>query len=106
MLKFVIEREIPKIGASSPEQYQGIAGQSCAVLEEMGPPSSGDTATWWRTRPTASASRPTPTPSVNTRPKLASPPTAFPRCGRSSTRRRGRGEAARPARFRKIWQVY
>lgn len=30
MPKFVIEREIPKIGASSPEQYQGIAGQSCA----------------------------------------------------------------------------
>ncbi len=37
MPKFVIEREIPKIGASSPEQFQGIAGQSCSVLEEMGP---------------------------------------------------------------------
>lgn len=37
MPKFVIEREIPKIGASSPEQYRGIAGQSCAALEVMGP---------------------------------------------------------------------
>ena len=37
MPKFVIEREIPKIGASLPEQYQAIAGQSCSVLEEMGP---------------------------------------------------------------------
>lgn len=37
MPKFVIEREIPKIGASTPAQYQGIAGQSCSVLEEMDP---------------------------------------------------------------------
>jgi len=37
MPKFVIEREIPKIGDSTPEQFQGIAGHSCAVLEEMGP---------------------------------------------------------------------
>jgi len=37
MPKFVIEREIPQIGVSTPEQFQGIAGQSCAVIEEMGP---------------------------------------------------------------------
>ncbi|MBX3051877.1 MAG: DUF4242 domain-containing protein [Caldilineaceae bacterium] len=37
MPKYVIEREIPKIGASTPEQLQGAAAQSCSVLEAMGP---------------------------------------------------------------------
>jgi hypothetical protein len=37
MKKFVIEREIPGAGSLSAEQLQGIAQQSCAVLNTMGP---------------------------------------------------------------------
>jgi hypothetical protein len=37
MPKFVIEREIPGVGQSSPEKLQGISQQSCAVLSELGP---------------------------------------------------------------------
>ncbi len=37
MPKYVIEREIPQIGASTQEQLQGAAAQSCSVLEQMGP---------------------------------------------------------------------
>jgi hypothetical protein len=35
--KFVIEREIAHIGASSPETLQAISQKSCGVLSEMGP---------------------------------------------------------------------
>lgn len=37
MKKYVIEREIPGAGKLSAEQLQGIAQQSCAVLNTMGP---------------------------------------------------------------------
>ncbi len=37
MPKFVIERSIPGIGKSTPEQLQGIAQKSCNVLQKLGP---------------------------------------------------------------------
>ena len=37
MPKYVIEREIPNIGNSSPRDFQAIAKKSCHVLEKMGP---------------------------------------------------------------------
>ena len=37
MPKFVIEREIPGIGAVSAEQAQAIAEKSCSVLRNLGP---------------------------------------------------------------------
>jgi len=37
MPKYVIEREIPNIGAVSPQEATGIAQKSCAVLQELGP---------------------------------------------------------------------
>jgi hypothetical protein len=36
MPKFVIEREIPKVGSLSPDQLQAISQKSCGVLQEMG----------------------------------------------------------------------
>ena len=37
MPKYVIEREIPKVGTLSDAELQGISQQSCQVLEKMGP---------------------------------------------------------------------
>jgi hypothetical protein len=35
--KFIIERDIPKIGSSDREQLRGAAGKSNGVLRELGP---------------------------------------------------------------------
>ena len=37
MPKYVIERAIPNIGATSAEDLQAISQKSCSVLNEMGP---------------------------------------------------------------------
>jgi hypothetical protein len=37
MPKFVIEREIPDIGAASAPELQGISEKSCGVLRDLGP---------------------------------------------------------------------
>ena len=37
MPKYVIEREIPGIGNSTPEEAVAIAQQSCNVLRDLGP---------------------------------------------------------------------
>lgn len=37
MPKFVIERAIPNIGATSAAELQAIAQKSCGVLQELGP---------------------------------------------------------------------
>jgi hypothetical protein len=37
MPRFVIEREIPGVGAFSAEDLQGAAQNSCSVLRELGP---------------------------------------------------------------------
>jgi len=37
MPKFVIEREIPKAGALTQEQIEGISQTSCSVLKSIGP---------------------------------------------------------------------
>jgi hypothetical protein len=37
MPKYVIERNIPGIGKSTPEQLQAISQKSCKVLQSMGP---------------------------------------------------------------------
>lgn len=37
MPKFVIERSIPHIGATSAADLQAIAQKSCGVLQELGP---------------------------------------------------------------------
>ena len=37
MPKFVIEREIPKIGDSTPETLKAISQTSCGVLRQLGP---------------------------------------------------------------------
>jgi hypothetical protein len=37
MPKFVIERAVPGIGESSPEELQAISGKSCSVLQQLGP---------------------------------------------------------------------
>ena len=36
MPKYVIEREIPEVGKSSPEQLKAISQASCGVLSKMG----------------------------------------------------------------------
>jgi hypothetical protein len=45
MPKFVIERELPGLGDSSPAEMRAAAQKSNAVLAELGPLSSGCTAT-------------------------------------------------------------
>jgi hypothetical protein len=37
MPKYVIERSIPGVGGSTPQDLQAISRKSCDVLEEMGP---------------------------------------------------------------------
>jgi hypothetical protein len=37
MPRFVIEREIPGVGAWSPDQVKGASEKSCQVLGELGP---------------------------------------------------------------------
>ena len=37
MPKYVIEREMPGVGALSPEQLQGASAKSCDVLHRLGP---------------------------------------------------------------------
>ena len=37
MPKYVIERDIPKIGDATPEQMIAISQKSCAVLSSLGP---------------------------------------------------------------------
>ena len=37
MPKYVIEREIPGAGKSSPQELKGISQKSCGVLSKMGP---------------------------------------------------------------------
>jgi hypothetical protein len=37
MNTYVIERQIPNIGKSSPAELQGISQKSCSVLKELGP---------------------------------------------------------------------
>lgn len=37
MPKYVIERELPGAGQLSPQELQGIAQTSCAVLRQLGP---------------------------------------------------------------------
>lgn len=37
MPKYVIEREIPGVGASKPEALQAVSQTSCSVLKELGP---------------------------------------------------------------------
>ena len=37
MPKYVIERDIPKVGATSAKDLMAISQKSCGVLDEMGP---------------------------------------------------------------------
>ncbi len=37
MPRFVIEREIPKVGSLSDDQFQAVAAKSCSVLRNLGP---------------------------------------------------------------------
>jgi hypothetical protein len=37
MPKFIIERGIPDVGKSTPEQLQAVSVKSCDVLQQMGP---------------------------------------------------------------------
>jgi cell division inhibitor SulA len=37
MPKYVIERELPNAGDTTPEQAQAISQKSCAILKELGP---------------------------------------------------------------------
>ena len=37
MPRYIIEREIPKIGGASADQLHGIAQKSCDVLQQLGP---------------------------------------------------------------------
>lgn len=37
MPKFIIEREIPQVGAMSADDLKGISQKSCSILKEMGP---------------------------------------------------------------------
>jgi len=37
MPRFVIEREIPGVGAWTPKQMEAVAQKSCGVLRNMGP---------------------------------------------------------------------
>ena len=37
MPKYLIEREIPRIGAKSPQELATISKKSCAVLRDLGP---------------------------------------------------------------------
>jgi len=37
MPKFVIERAVPGIGESSPEELQALSDKSCGVLRHLGP---------------------------------------------------------------------
>lgn len=37
MPRFVIEREIPKVGSLSDDQFQAVAEKSCSVLRNLGP---------------------------------------------------------------------
>ena len=37
MPKYVIERDIPGIGNSTPDQFSAISKKSCSVLFQMGP---------------------------------------------------------------------
>ena len=37
MPKYVIERDIPKIGDATPKDLMGISQKSCSVLNELGP---------------------------------------------------------------------
>jgi hypothetical protein len=37
MPKFVIEREIPGVGASTPDALQAVSQTSCGVLSKLGP---------------------------------------------------------------------
>lgn len=37
MPKFVIEREIPGVGNSTPEQLKAISQASCGILRDLGP---------------------------------------------------------------------
>ena len=37
MPKFVIERDMPGLGQSSPSQLQAASRKSCGVLQDMGP---------------------------------------------------------------------
>ncbi len=37
MPKYVIERDIPGIGNTTPDQFAGIAQRSCSVLRHLGP---------------------------------------------------------------------
>ena len=37
MPKYVIEREIPNVGALSPDELKAVSQTSCGVLQEMGP---------------------------------------------------------------------
>jgi len=37
MPKYVIEREIPNVGSTKPEDLQAISQKSCSVLDQMGP---------------------------------------------------------------------
>ena len=37
MPKYMIEREVPGVGALTPDQLRDISKKSCGVLQEMGP---------------------------------------------------------------------
>ena len=37
MPRYVIERDIPGAGKLSPDELQGVAQKSCAVLQQLGP---------------------------------------------------------------------
>lgn len=37
MPKYVIERDIPEVGKSTPEQIRAISQKSCSVLQNLGP---------------------------------------------------------------------
>ena len=37
MPKFVIEREMPKVGSLSPDQLRGASENSCSVVRNLGP---------------------------------------------------------------------
>ena len=77
MPKYVIERDIPKIGEVTPEQVIAISQKSCSVLNNLGPKFNGCIATLPRTKFTASTSPRTRKWSGSRRAEADSRPTKF-----------------------------
>jgi len=52
--KFIIERDIPKVGTLEREQLRGAAAKSNEALRQLGPDIQWSRVTWPTTRPFAS----------------------------------------------------